>query len=109
MASRHSLTKQAIRSGPVFLLVGGSLGAHRAALLDRARATLARVTLPEAVVRLDVTLRGNPGQPLTAIFAADGNEVEVSGATPLTPALSHGWTTRACANNWAGWGTRHSR
>jgi U32 family peptidase len=37
-----------------------------------------------------VTLRGNAGQPIDAVFSADGQHVAVSGATPLTPALSHG-------------------
>ena len=90
VASRHGLTKQAIKSRTRVPVGWRVVRSSQAALLDRARATLARVTVPEARrVRLDVTLRGNPGQPLQAVFAADGNEVRVSGTTPLTPALSH--------------------
>jgi putative protease len=90
IAARHGVTKQSIRSRTRVPVGWGVVRSSQAALLDRARATLARVTVPEARrVRLDVTLRGNPGQPVQAVFSADGHEVAVSGTTPLTPALSH--------------------
>ena len=90
VGSRHGLTRQSIKSRTRVPVGWRVVRSSQAALLDRARATLARVTVPEARrVRLDVTLRGNPGQPVNAVFVADGHEVKVSGTTPLTPALSH--------------------
>ena len=90
VGSRHGLTRQSIKSRTRVPVGWRVVRSSQAALLDRARATLARVTVPEARrVRLDVTLRGNPGQPVSAVFVADGQEVKVSGTTPLTPALSH--------------------
>ena len=90
VAARHGLTKQSIKSRTRVPVGWRVVRSSQAALLDRARATLARVTVPESRrIRLDVTLRGNPGQPVHALFSADGQEVAVSGTTPLTPALSH--------------------
>jgi putative protease len=91
MAVRHGIHRQAVRARTRVPVGWRVVRSSQAALLERARATLARVTPPDARrIRLDVTLRGNPGQPLDAVFTADGQQVAVSGATPLTPALSHG-------------------
>jgi putative protease len=89
VVTRHGMVKQSIRARTRVPIGWRVVRSSQAALLDRARATLARVTVPESRrVRLDVTLRGNPGQPVQAVFRADGDEVTVSGTTPLTPALS---------------------
>lgn len=91
LAVRHGIHRQAIRARTRVPVGWSVIRSSQAVLLERARATLAKVTPPDARrVRLDVTLRGNPGQPIDAVFTADGQQVAVSGATPLTPALSHG-------------------
>jgi U32 family peptidase len=91
LAVRHGIHRQALRARTRVPVGWRVVRSSQAALLERARATLARVTTPDARrIRLDVTLRGNPGQPLDAVFTADGQQVAVSGTTPLTPALSHG-------------------
>ena len=88
---RHGIHRQAFRARTRVPVGWRVVRSSQAALLDKARATLARVSTPEARrLRLDVTLRGNPGQPIDAVFTADGQHVTVSGTTPLTPALSHG-------------------
>ena len=90
IATRHGVTRQSIRSRTRVPVGWRVLRSSQAALLERARATLSRVTVPEARrIRLDVTLRGNPGQPINAVFAADGQEVAVQGTMPLTPAIAH--------------------
>ena len=91
LAVRHGIHRQALRARTRVPVGWRVVRSSQAALLERARATLGKVTVPEARrIRLDVTLRGNPGRPLDAVFSADGQHVSVSGATPLTPALSHG-------------------
>jgi U32 family peptidase len=91
LAVRHGVHRQAIRARTRVPVGWRVVRSSQAALLERARATLARVTTPDARrIRMDVTLRGGPGQPLAAEFTADGQQVAVSGTTPLTPALSHG-------------------
>jgi putative protease len=91
IATRHGLVKQSIRTRTRVPVGWRVVRTSQAALLERARSTMARVTVPERRrVRLDVALRGNPGQPLHAVFTADGDRVAVSGSTPLTPAISHG-------------------
>ena len=91
IAARHGLTRQSIRARTRVPIGWRVVRSSQAELLERARATLARVSVPEAKrVRIDVTVRGNPGQPLTAVFKAEEQEVSVQGATPLTPARSHG-------------------
>ena len=90
LSQRHGVTRQSIRARTRVPVGWRVVRSSQAELLDRARATLARVSVPAARrVALDVTLRGNPGQPLTAMFAADGDSVTVQGTTPLTPALEH--------------------
>ena len=90
IATRHGLTKQSVRSRTRVPVGWRVVRSSQAALLERARATLARVTSPESRrIRLDVTLRGAPGQPLSAVFVADGQEVSVQGTMPLTPAIAH--------------------
>lgn len=90
IAEHHGLIRQSIRSRTRVPVGWRVVRSSQAALLERARATLAQVTVPEARrTRLDVTLRGNPGQPVQAVFHADHDEVAVQGTTPLTPALSH--------------------
>jgi putative protease len=91
IATRHGLTKQSIRARTRVPVGWRVVRSSQAALLERARATLSRVNVPEARrIRLDVTLRGNPGRPLSALFVAEGQEVAVQGNMPLTPAISHG-------------------
>jgi putative protease len=91
LAVRHGIHRQALRARTRVPVGWRVVRSSQAALLEKARATMAKVTIPEArKVRLDMTLRGNPGQPIAAVFSADGQQVAVSGATPLTPALSHG-------------------
>ena len=91
IASRHGLTRQSIRARTRVPVGWRVVRSSQAALLERARSTLSRVTVPEPRrIRLDVTLRGAPGQTLSASFAADGQEVAVQGSMPLTPAISHG-------------------
>jgi putative protease len=91
IATRHGLVKQSIRTRTRVPVGWRVVRTSQAALLERARSTMARVTVPERRrVRLDVALRGNPGQPLQAVFTADGDQVAVSGSTPLTPAISRG-------------------
>jgi U32 family peptidase len=91
ISTRHGLTRQSLRARTRVPVGWRVVRSSQAALLERARATMARVTVPEARrVRLDVTLHGNPGQPLTARFTADGHEVVVTGSIPLTTARSHG-------------------
>jgi putative protease len=90
IAVRHGLTRQSIKARTRVPVGWRVVRSSQAELLDRARATLARVTVPEARrTRLDVTLRGTPGQPVTAIFTADNDTVTLQGTTPLTPALAH--------------------
>jgi len=90
IATRNGLTRQSLRARTRVPVGWRVVRSSQAALLERARATLARVTVPDARrIRLDVTLRGNPGQPLQGVFSADGEHVTVSGTTPLTPALEH--------------------
>ncbi len=90
IATRHGLTRQSIRSRTRVPVGWRVVRSSQAALLERARTTLERVKLPEARrIRLDVTLRGAPGQALSAVFIADGQEVAVQGTMPLTPAISH--------------------
>lgn len=89
IAVRHGVTRQSIRTRTRVPVGWRVVRSSQAALLERARMTFARVEVPERRrARLDVTLRGNPGQPLTAGFSADGQQVTVSGTAPLTPALS---------------------
>ena len=89
VAARHGVTRQSIRARTRVPVGWRVVRSSQAALLERARATLARVEVPEGCrVRLDVILRGNAGQPLSAVFSTDGQQVAVSGTTPLTPALS---------------------
>ena len=89
VATRHGVTRQSIRARTRVPVGWRVVRSSQAALLQRARATLASVNVaPNRRVRLDVTLRGTPGQPLSAVFSADGQHVTVSGTTPLTPALS---------------------
>src|SRR5688572_29754543 len=91
IASRHGLTRQSIRARTRVPVGWRVVRSSQAALLERARSTLSRVTVPEArKIRLDVTLRGAPGQTLSATFTAEGQEVAVQGSMPLTPAISHG-------------------
>jgi putative protease len=91
LAVRHGIHRQSIRARTRVPVGWRVVRSSQASLLEKARATLARVTIPEARrIRLDVTLRGSPGQPIDAIFSADGQQVAVSGTMPLTPALSHG-------------------
>jgi len=91
LATRQGMIRQSIRARTRVPVGWRVVRSSQAALLQRARSTLSRVTVPETRrVRLDVTLRGSPGQPLTAVFVADGDEVVIQGNTPLTPALSHG-------------------
>jgi putative protease len=91
IANRHGLARQSIRARTRVPVGWRVVRTSQAALLERARATLAHVTVPEARrVRLDLTLRGAPGQTLSATFTADGQEVVVQGSMPLTPAISHG-------------------
>jgi putative protease len=90
IGERHGLTSQSIRARTRVPIGWRVVRSSQAALLERARATLSRVSMPEGRrTRLDVTLRGNPGQPVRAVFRADTDEVAVQGNTPLTPALSH--------------------
>jgi putative protease len=85
------LTRQSIRARTRVPVGWRVVRSSQATLLDRARATLTRVSVPEAKrVRVDVTLRGNPGQPLTAVFESEGQEVLGAGNHALTPARSHG-------------------
>jgi putative protease len=89
IAARHGVIRQSIRARTRVPVGWRVVRSSQAALLERARATLGRVEVPEGRrIRLDVTLRGNPGEPLTAVFSADGQQVAVSGSTPLTPAHS---------------------
>lgn len=89
IATRHGMTRQSIKARTRVPAGWRVVRSSQAELLDRARATLARVAVPEARrTRLDVTLRGNPGQPLIAEFVAHNDSVTVQGTTPLTPALS---------------------
>jgi putative protease len=91
LASRHGITKQAIRARSRVPAGWRVVRSSQATLLERARSAMARVAIPESRrVRLDVTLRGSPGQPITATFSADGQQVTTSGSMPVTPALSHG-------------------
>ena len=91
LAVRHGIHRQALRARTRVPAGWRVVRSSQAALLERARETLAKVMTPEARrVRLDVTLRGSPGRPLDAVFTADGQQIAVSGATPLTPALTHG-------------------
>ncbi|HZI27393.1 MAG TPA: DUF3656 domain-containing protein [Gemmatimonadaceae bacterium] len=95
LAVRHGIHRQALRARTRVPVGWRVVRSSQAALLEKARASMAKVTIPDArKVRLDVTLRGNPGQPIDAMFSADGQQVAVSGATPLTPALSHGLDDR---------------
>jgi putative protease len=90
VATRHGLMRQSVKARTRVPVGWRVVRSSQAELLDRARATLARVTLPEARrTRLDVILRGTPGQPLTAEFSVDHDTVTVQGTTPLTPALAH--------------------
>ncbi|HEX6314965.1 MAG TPA: DUF3656 domain-containing protein [Gemmatimonadaceae bacterium] len=91
LGTRHGITKQAIRARTRVPAGWRVVRSSQAALLERARSAMARVTIPESRrIRLDVILRGSPGQPITAVFSADGQQVTASGTMPLTPALSHG-------------------
>jgi putative protease len=91
LAVRHGIHRQALRARTRVPVGWRVVRSSQAALLEKARATMAKVTIPDArKIRLDVTLRGNPGQPIDAVFSAAGQQVSVSGATPLTPAFSHG-------------------
>lgn len=91
LAVRHGIHRQALRARTRVPVGWRVVRSSQASLLEKARATLGRVTIPEARrVRLDVTVRGNPGQPIDAVFSADGQQVSASGTMPLTPALSHG-------------------
>ena len=90
IGTRHGVTRQSIRARTRVPAGWRVVRSSQAALLERARATLSRVgALASRRIRLDVTLRGSPGQPIRGIFMAAGNEVSVEGTTPLTPALSH--------------------
>jgi putative protease len=90
IATRHGLTRQSIRSRTRVPVGWRVVRSSQAALLERARSTLSKVTVPEARrIRLDVRLRGAPGQALSAVFVAEGQEVSVQGTLPLTPAISH--------------------
>lgn len=91
LATRQGMIRQSIRARTRVPVGWRVVRSSQAVLLERARSTLARITLPETKrVRLDVTLRGGPGQPVTGVFVADGDQVVIQGNTPLTPALSHG-------------------
>ena len=91
LATRQGMIRQSIRARTRVPVGWRVVRSSQAVLLERARSTLARITLPETKrVRLDVTLRGGPGQPVTGVFVADGDQVVIQGSTPLTPALSHG-------------------
>ncbi len=91
LGTRMGMTRQAVRARTRVPVGWRVVRSSQAALLDRARATFGRVTVPEGRrVRLDVRLRGSPGQPVQATFSAEGQDVEVEGRTPLTPALAHG-------------------
>jgi putative protease len=90
IATRHGLTRQSIRSRTRVPVGWRVVRSSQAALLERARSTLSKVTVPGARrIRLDVRLRGAPGQALSAVFVAEGQEVSVQGTLPLTPAISH--------------------
>jgi U32 family peptidase len=59
----------------------------QASLLERARASVARTSIPAAPkVRLDVRLFGQAGTPLKAIFTADSEAVTVRSEATLRPA-----------------------
>lgn len=89
LATRHGMCRQSLRARTRVPAGWRVVRSSHAALLERARASMATVRLPDARrIRLDVTLRGAPGQVVTAEFRADGQDVTVSGTTPLTPALS---------------------
>jgi putative protease len=90
LGGRHGLTRQSVKARTRVPVGWRVVRSSQAALLERARATLLRVTTPDARrTRLDVILRGNPGQSVQATFRADRDEVAVQGSTPLTAALSH--------------------
>lgn len=90
IAARRGITRQSVRARTRVPAGWRVVRSSQAALLERARSTLSRVALPDSRrIRLDVTLRGSPGQPIRGVFAADGEDVAVEGTTPLTPALAH--------------------
>lgn len=91
ISARHGLTRQSLRSRTRVPVGWRVIRSSQAALLERARAAMAKVPVPEGRrCRLDVTLHGNPGQPLTARFQADGQEIVVTGSVSLTKARLHG-------------------
>ncbi len=90
VASRNGVVRQSIRARTRVPVGWRVVRSSQAALLERARATFATIEpAARARVRLDVRATGLPGQPLRAVFIADGHEVSVEGSMPLTPALAH--------------------
>jgi putative protease len=90
LAARHGVVRQAVRARTRVPVGWRVVRSSQAALLERARATFAGLgqAAPKRV-RMDVSVSGTPGQPICAVFVADGHEVAVTGSMPLTPAIAH--------------------
>ncbi|HEY5546388.1 MAG TPA: U32 family peptidase [Gemmatimonadaceae bacterium] len=90
VATRNGVVRQSIRARTRVPVGWRVVRSSQAALLERARATFASIEpAARARIRLDVRVAGVPGQPLRAVFTADGHEVAVQGSMPLTPAMAH--------------------
>jgi putative protease len=65
----------------------------QAGLLERARASYAKVGAEPRGAALDVRAQGAAGGPLVLTWIANGQRVTVTSAVPLTPATRHGLDT----------------
>lgn len=88
LATRDGLVRQAIRARTRVSAGWRVVRSSHAALLERARASYAALSAParQRKARLDVRVFGHAGSPLKAVFAADGEQVEVRTEITLAPA-----------------------
>ena len=90
LAIRDGIVRQSIAARTRVPVGWRVVRSSQAALLERARESFSGLGASSpSRIRLDVRMAGSRGSVLTASFRADGSEVTVCGAMPLTPAISH--------------------